>query len=528
MKVSKTEILVGLVFLVALALRVFRLGQYPVSMRMDEVAIGYNSFSILKTGTDEWGKFLPLQFRSIGDYKPPVLVYLGTIGVGIFGLNEFGVRIVTAFFGAVTCVVVYLLVKKLLGDWRVALICMLLLAVSAWHTKFSRSTYEAVVGQFFLLGGVYVFVLGKKMRNLYLSVILFALSMYTYHSHRIFAPLLFGTIWVLFGRKEKVYVKGAKKGLIVAGVILLPLLATFLDGGGERVKSTFFIGDIELVMRLTGEWLTDLVVAFQFWVERYLGYFDPNFIFVDAMGMSYERAFDVGLLYLVELPFFVIGVYDLLFGGKVLAGKARAFILSWLLVAPLGASLANNAQHPLRFLTMIPIYQLLSAIGFVYSRRLIRYFGLAFLAINVLYFLNLYFIQYPFAHSEVDMDGWKQAAVYGVAHAGEYEEVVVDPTFGSQGPYTVGTPYLYFLFYGKVEPSEYLGDPRRDGAEWSTNFRNFNFRAIDWTEKKDGDKYKPNVLFIGSEWVLPARQNQIVERFYLYNGKEILRAARVE
>src|SRR4030042_566937 len=81
-----------IIFLIALLFRFYKLSSYPVSLSMDEVAIGYNAYSILKTGKDEWGQKLPLAFKSVGDYKPPVDIYLTVPSVWVFGLNEFGVR----------------------------------------------------------------------------------------------------------------------------------------------------------------------------------------------------------------------------------------------------------------------------------------------------------------------------------------------------------------------------------------------------------------------------------------------------
>jgi len=66
--------LISLFLIIGIILRFWQLTKYPVSLSMDETAIGYNAYSILKTGKDEWGEFLPLAFKSVGDYKPPVNV----------------------------------------------------------------------------------------------------------------------------------------------------------------------------------------------------------------------------------------------------------------------------------------------------------------------------------------------------------------------------------------------------------------------------------------------------------------------
>ena len=71
----KHKYLLFLIIILALILRFYQLGRTPVSLEWDEVAIGYDAYSILKTGRDQYGKFLPLTFRSLDDYKPPIYEY---------------------------------------------------------------------------------------------------------------------------------------------------------------------------------------------------------------------------------------------------------------------------------------------------------------------------------------------------------------------------------------------------------------------------------------------------------------------
>ena len=48
----------------------------PPGFHQDEAAIATNAFSIAETGRDENGDWMPLFFRSYGDYKSPEFVYL--------------------------------------------------------------------------------------------------------------------------------------------------------------------------------------------------------------------------------------------------------------------------------------------------------------------------------------------------------------------------------------------------------------------------------------------------------------------
>ena len=73
-------------------LRLWQLGNVPPSPDWDEVALGYNAYSIMQTGRDEYGKFLPVVLRSFSDYKPALYAYLTIPSILIFDLNTFSVN----------------------------------------------------------------------------------------------------------------------------------------------------------------------------------------------------------------------------------------------------------------------------------------------------------------------------------------------------------------------------------------------------------------------------------------------------
>src|SRR3972149_11228470 len=88
-------------------LRLYQLGNVPISLEWDEVAIGYDAFSILKTGRDQFGQLLPLTFRSLDDYKPPIYEYTAIFPIFLFGLNSFAVRLPSAIFGILSVLSVF-------------------------------------------------------------------------------------------------------------------------------------------------------------------------------------------------------------------------------------------------------------------------------------------------------------------------------------------------------------------------------------------------------------------------------------
>ena len=116
LRAMKNKYLVILLLILALAivLRFYNLTNVPPGVNRDEASIGYTAYSLLQTGKDEYGRFLPISFQSFGDWKLPLYIYATAVSVKVFGLTEFAVRFPSAIFGILTVFLTYILVKELL------------------------------------------------------------------------------------------------------------------------------------------------------------------------------------------------------------------------------------------------------------------------------------------------------------------------------------------------------------------------------------------------------------------------------
>jgi len=154
-KKNQSLIFLLLVVLLGVFLRFYRLDQAPISLSGDEVDIGYNSYSLLKTGRDVTGHPWPVSLQTLIDVKPFLLAYVLVPFVKFFGLSEWSVRLPNAILGSLGILVLCLLVKELFANsvhpkgvhsatLRVSLplIAALLLAISPWHFHFSRGVFE--------------------------------------------------------------------------------------------------------------------------------------------------------------------------------------------------------------------------------------------------------------------------------------------------------------------------------------------------------------------------------------------------
>src|SRR3989344_3869424 len=99
---SKKKIgIIILIFIIACILRFYRLGEVPVGLHRDEAFLGYNAYSIFRTGKDMSGDFLPLHLRSFL-FSPAGYSYLSIPFIAIFDLSSFSIRFASAIFGSLT------------------------------------------------------------------------------------------------------------------------------------------------------------------------------------------------------------------------------------------------------------------------------------------------------------------------------------------------------------------------------------------------------------------------------------------
>ena len=138
------------ILLLATLLRTYQLNKVPVALFGDEIDVGYQAYSLLNTGKDISGRFLPTYIKSIAEYRAPLFIYSAVPFVGLFGLNEWGVRLPAAFWGILSVLGIYLIGSNLFGK-KVGLISAALLTLSPWHLQYSRAAFEVTLLLFLLI-----------------------------------------------------------------------------------------------------------------------------------------------------------------------------------------------------------------------------------------------------------------------------------------------------------------------------------------------------------------------------------------
>lgn len=526
MKKHLTTILLALILLIAIVLRFWELGSVPVSPDWDEAALGYNAYSIIHTGRDEYGEFLPIVLRSFDDYKPAFYMYLTIPFILLFDLSVVSVRLPSAVMGVVTVAAVYFLVKELFRDRHfkvinseihteyLALLAAFLLAISPWHLQFSRVAFETNVGLGFNVLMALFFLKGLRSPNyLSLSAISGALSIYTYQSEKVFTPLLLLSLVVIYWKE---LIKIGRKKLIltvlIGSIVIAPMAYVTLTNTealararGVSIfsdKTTLLKSNIKRLVRdrerndSIGLLFDNRRVVYgQTIAANYLSHFDPVWLFIKGdYDINRHHAPHMGLEYLVFLPFLLVGIYQVLFG--VFDKKIKLLLFCWLLLAPIPASITTGVPHAVRTLNFLPTIQifigfgLLAAYLFVKKYFVVRSMYYVFFilitcyillaAANFVYYLNQYFVQQNYYHSLDWQYGYKELITYLRPIQNKYTKIIVS----NRGE--LSQSYIFFLFYTKYDPKQYLvdGGTASGGFETRANgFENFEFRTFDYEKE---------------------------------------------
>ena len=360
----KNKIIILIIFVIAILLRFWMLGENPPSLTWDEAAWGYNAYSIGINGRDELGRFLPLDYlESFGDFKPPVYAYLDVLPVKIFGLSEFAVRFPSALFGVLTVIATYFLVKRIFWKSKLkesyALTSTLILAISPWHIMLSRAAFEANVATFFIVLGVWLFLLSMQSKRwiLLLSAISFVLSIYTFNTARIVVPIL--VLVLAFGFRKEL-LKGKKEVIIAIalGIILILPTVKFLISpqASLRFKEVNIFSDINVIKTSNQEIANDnnafwsklihnrrLLYSVEY-IKHYFDNLSPNFLFIRGDGNPKFSTQNVGQMYIWDIPFFVVGAI-LIFRRK----EGYWWLIPlWLAIGIIPAATARETPHALR------------------------------------------------------------------------------------------------------------------------------------------------------------------------------------
>lgn len=472
-------LIIGIIFAAALFLRLYRLNEFPVGFHIDEASLGYNGYSLLLTGKDENNNPFPLYIDMFGDNRPSGYHYLTILPIKVFGLTEFATRLPGALFGSITVFAIFFFIMAIFQDKRLGLISSLLIAVAPWHFALSRASVEAIVALFFIIMGFGLFFYSlqkQKVPYLLIGTVLMIASFFFYHTPRVFVPGLFAVFILMFLSIIKKSSKNYKIALFFSFLLISAIVAFLVFGvsGGtgrysqvnifssfetdffqtQQIQEDAIAGSSTIVSRFFHNKVTNVLLVF---MSNYFDYFGLNVLFTKGglpIWYSIPRA---GLLYLLELPFILIGIYYLIRSKNIY----QKIPLVWLLVAPVTPAITmDDVPNINRAIAMFPMLQIIAGFGFLSFIKRIKHkkqvvvLTAFLLLLNSLYFLHQYFYNAKTHKPWYRNNGFSKMMSYVKDNYDNYDLVAMSKYQGGI--------YPLVLFYMQYDPNKYQeeGSPK--------------------------------------------------------------------
>jgi 4-amino-4-deoxy-L-arabinose transferase-like glycosyltransferase len=518
----------------ASGVRLFKLGEVPHGLSWDEAAVGYNGWSIWTTRRDEWLHFLPVSFKSFGDFKAPLAIYMSGASTMIFGLEKWAIRLpytLSAIFSIVIFMIIALqLSQKGHFSQQSALYGTAIFAALPWHIHFSRITYESTVALLCLLLAVLCVTsfesIDTRLRartftstltvSIVLTAFFTALSMYAYHSAKIFVPTFLLCMLVLY---RKSLVRNWKSvGIYVVSLVLFasPLLVDSIYGEGGTRSDVLLDFSVSQPMEFLSSVFSNVLL-----------HLDPQYLLLgktDTLRHS-DGAFGIllpGMLFLVIIWIFAVIRYLLLkhteHSFQFRSREVLFITTSWLFAGMLSGWITKEAPHAHRTLLALPSILILAIFGWEYVAHMMKntsrlraniarmVLGLC-IVIDILWFIGYqHHYYYVFASASAESFQAGYAEVHSYLDAQRDARTLPGTIVFSRG---YGQPYIYALLYGKVPPISY-----HHGA-----LNNYLF--VDFIT--EGDLARNDALLVATIYdELPIQPTEIIRsqtgapRFFLY------------
>jgi 4-amino-4-deoxy-L-arabinose transferase-like glycosyltransferase len=529
MKQKIGVLLLGFFLLIGFGLRFYKLTDVPQGINWDEAANGYNAYSLLKTGKDEFGKPWPLFTESFGEYKSGLGIIVLVPMIKALGLSIFAVRLPTVIFGCLLILASFYLALQVFKKIIPASLVAGLIAISPWAIHTSRFSLEWYLGfPLMVFGSALLIDQARDNWKIPVATVFLSGSLYFYSNIKFFLPLILLSYLLVYRKSLKKKFKVILACSILGLLLLMPLYKAMNQTDWlARARKVSLVTNENLLLDLKEglyhHSVSNLPLIRLFnnkplffgkeFVNRYLGHFSTEFLFMGKDATPRLEISRTGKMYLISLPFLIWGL--------ALAIKRRSkedmFLLAWLGLAPIASSLTIDSPHGLRAIIMMPILQIFIVMGLMAGYKLLEKKQALFRVIGVIavviiylgslsYFLWRYFLFYPEETASAWLDGHKEVVEKIEKHRLGFDQIIFNVSQGQ--------PHIFFAFFGKIDPVTYqleaVGQQNIFNA-YLTHLNGVEFREFN----KDVDFCVENALIIDE----PGRMKSVprLDQVYISN-----------
>ena len=246
--INKKQLIIFLIIIIiAIFVRIYKFPNALKEVNSDEMMLAVNAKSIADTGKDINGISYPVYLLGFGG-QSVLLLYLIVFCIKIFGYSLFAIRLPLLIISIVSLVVFYDLIRRISKNNTIALIGLGLLAISPWHILQGMWALDCNILPHILLIAVYLLYIGilKKSRwTLYLSMVFFALTLYSYGIAIYFTPILLLALAIYLRRKKKISIPDLIICIVIFSILAMPIILMFAINI-LKTNQSIYLGNITI------------------------------------------------------------------------------------------------------------------------------------------------------------------------------------------------------------------------------------------------------------------------------------------
>ena len=246
--INKKQLIIFLIIIIiAIFVRIYKFPNALKEVNSDEMMLAVNAKSIADTGKDINGISYPVYLLGFGG-QSVLLLYLIVFCIKIFGYSLLAIRLPLLIISIVSLVVFYDLIRRISKNNTIALIGLGLLAISPWHILQGMWALDCNILPHILLIAVYLLYIGilKKSRwTLYLSMVFFALTLYSYGIAIYFTPILLLALAIYLRRKKKISIPDLIICIVIFSVLAMPIILMFAINI-LKTNQSIYLGNITI------------------------------------------------------------------------------------------------------------------------------------------------------------------------------------------------------------------------------------------------------------------------------------------
>ena len=490
------------VILIAILMRFVGLDSWGMGFFRDEAALGYNSWSIAKTGADEFGQKWPVVFRSFEVFFLPAYEYMTAALMSVAGLSVWSTRAVAAASGVWLVIVSVFLIKEISNNKWLALTAGFMIAIVPWSVYFSRGAFEGNLALAFLATGVFLIIRAHENKGKWWpGLLVMTAAMYSYQAERLIVPL-----WSLivvsswcgrdFRRWKQVLVES-----IPAIILGLPLIwVWFTPAGLHRAAGVSLLSHSGLVDPTPWQVMRKIVAM-------YISYFSPHNLFWLPDFDRQRSLVGMSVFYWWWIPLYVVGVIRVI--GEIRGNKGWKWIVILMLIAPLPAAVTADPFHTYRSLVTYWPQTLVLAVGLfkMWPKQTVRRILMGaviagFSVYGITSWISSYVYVTPYERGFYWDQSFDETVEFVEGIKSEKEKIVWDTGYSE--------PYIQYLFWTRYNPRklhevtralplDYYGSGERVRFD---HLENVYFEEVDWPTRR-GDR--------GTVFVMPAERLPVSE-----------------